>query len=98
LRARPGAVDEGARIGAHRLGNIAPALGPAVAEPAVRQSRDGDPSSRRPNSDPATPAAVDLSRLPARDFRRLVDAVVDDLEQRVVDELERRGRRQPGVL
>ena len=40
----------------------------------------------------------DVSRLPARDFHRLVDAIVEAVEQRVVDELERRGRRHPGVF
>jgi hypothetical protein len=41
---------------------------------------------------------VDISRLPAREFHQLVDAVVEAIEQRVVDELERRGRRHPGVF
>jgi hypothetical protein len=40
----------------------------------------------------------DISRMPAREFHRLVDAVVEAIEQRVVDELERRGRRHPGVF
>jgi hypothetical protein len=46
----------------------------------------------------ASTPAFDVNRLPARDFQRLVDAVVEALEQRVIDELERRGRRHPGVL
>lgn len=46
----------------------------------------------------AASANTDISRLPAREFQRLVDAIVDVLEQRVVDELERRGRRHTGVF
>ncbi len=60
--------------------SLVPAPG-GFAVPAVDQSP-------LDNDDPVT-AESERAR-----FDRLVDAVVDRIEQRVVDELERRGRRQ----
>lgn len=56
----------------------------------LEESTHGDPD--------AQPGSFDISRLPARQLQRLVDVVVDAIEQRVIDELERRGRRHPGVF
>jgi hypothetical protein len=65
--------------------------------PVVRRTMDvgGDDGGRGALPDAAT---FDVSRLPARELQRLVDVVVEAIEQRVVDELERRGRRNPGVF
>ncbi|MDT4900345.1 MAG: hypothetical protein QOJ78_1275 [Pseudonocardiales bacterium] len=44
--------------------------------------------------DPVQPAAISNSEM-----ERIVDVVVEKIEQRVIDELERRGRRHnPGVF
>jgi hypothetical protein len=69
----------------------------------------GGPSVSAPNSysysrnagidgldfpDPVQPPAI-----PSQEMERLVDTVVEKIEQRVIDELERRGRRHnPGVF
>ena len=83
----------------------------AAATTAAEQSHPDFPTIRRSLNLGSRPAvqrsdaaqvvgeqSMDVSRMPMRDFQRLVDAVVDAVEQRVIDELERRGRRNPGVF
>jgi hypothetical protein len=55
---------------------------------------DGVVNFPRPDPEPVQPPAV-----PNEQLERLVDTVVERIEQRVIDELERRGRRHnPGVF
>lgn len=89
-----------------------PGFGPSTGAPPAWSAAAGATVIRRTlavtspsgadgaTSETSTGAAstFDVSRLPARDFQQLVDAIVDVLEQRVIDELERRGRRHPGVF
>ena len=47
--------------------------------------------------DPVGPVGADA--IPARQLEEIVDKVVEKIEQRVINELERRGRRHtPGVF
>lgn len=57
--------------------------------------RWADPSGSGPGSSPVTTKDPDEDDVSASLTREaLVDAVVERIEQRVIDELERRGRRQ----
>jgi hypothetical protein len=97
-----------AQAGAQNAGNTsAPGLAAGFAVddgPVIRRSISvGSHRGRSPRPASTPPpvmeaASFDMSRMPVRDFQRLVDAVVEAIEQRVVDELERRGRRNPGVF
>jgi len=63
------------------------------AEPAVvRRFLDGTPFQELPEQQHA-PAGEQSPAMRARDFDELIDRIVAKLEQRVLEDLERRGRR-----
>ncbi len=73
-----------------------------MTEEIMRHADAGAPEIIRRFDDGSIPASVTAEHAPAlsrEQVDQLVDDVVARIEQRVVDELERRGRRQmPGIL
>ena len=71
---------------------------PVVRRLAATGSRPGTPATDAPPGPYAMtrPYDAESAPVPSRQLDELVDLVVERIEARVVDELERRGRRTAG--